>query len=131
MISPLLVLVDDEQTSLELIEDTAVGAGFEVKSFTRAFELQNFLKKRSCAAVLIIDIVIPDMDGIELIQWLADEQCNIPIIMTSGYDERYLEEATQIAARVGLNVKAVFNKPIALHNLEESLSSIYIKLISN
>lgn len=131
MISPLLLLMDDEQTSLALIEDTATSTGFEVKSFTRVFKLQNLLLKKTNAAVLIIDIVMPDMDVLDLIQWLADEKCSIPLIMTSGYDEQYLEETTQIAARSGLNMRAAFNKPIVLHDLEASLASIYHQLVSN
>jgi len=131
MISPLLVAVDDEQTSLDLVEDSATNIGFYVKTFTRGFELQNFLQQGSKPALILVDIVMPDIDGIELMLWLAGEQCKIPLIVTSGYDEKYLEEATQIAARLDLNLKAVFHKPIQIHDIEENLESIYRSLVSN
>ncbi|MBV1880952.1 MAG: response regulator [Pseudomonadales bacterium] len=131
MITPLLILFEDDKTSLDLIEDTAVNTGFDVKCFSQLTGLQHALNQETNPAILIIDIVMPDIDGLELIQWLADRKLKTPVIFTSGCDEEYLEDTIQLAARSGLDVRAVYKKPIMLHDLEISLTSIYHRLISN
>jgi CheY-like chemotaxis protein len=43
--------------------------------------------------VIVIDLVLPGIDGIELIRMLASEGGRAALIVISGYDKSYLETA--------------------------------------
>ena len=64
--------------------------------------------------VLICDIFMPDMDGIELIAELAKRQYPGGLVLVSGVNLEILEVAQTIAKHRGLHVLAMFVKPIDL-----------------
>ena len=42
---------------------------------------------------VVVDLALPDTDGIELFRWLADRGCTLPIVILSGFDDKVLESA--------------------------------------
>ncbi|MFN3481004.1 MAG: PAS domain S-box protein, partial [Thermodesulfovibrionales bacterium] len=83
-----ILIVDDEETILNLIKETLSGAGFNIYTATDGFKaLDKFKEAKDQIKVAIIDIEMPGMDGKRLISELRDISKNLNIIVSSGYDE--------------------------------------------
>ena len=76
------------------------------------------------AGVMVIDIVMPDMDGIELLGWIAANRRDSKVILISGYGKQYLDTARKLAEASGLNVPATLVKPFGIAEVEEVLDRI-------
>ncbi len=120
MTKPLLIVVDDDPDIGEFIRDAAELAGFEALSMTLAAQFKESVTIR-CPEAVVLDLIMPDTDGIELVQVLGDLQCPSALILISGYDSKYLEMAARIAAHRGLNVVGTLSKPIRLETIESLL----------
>ncbi len=60
---------------------------------------------------LVIDLVMPGMDGIEVVRALALQGCDAALVLTSGLGDRVLEAARTAAEERGLRVIGVLTKP--------------------
>jgi len=84
-----VAIVDDEEDIRELVAINAKKAGYKTKGFSDGKALIKYLKK-SVPDIIILDIMMPEMDGIEVCKILkSDERYrDIPVIMlTAKTDE--------------------------------------------
>jgi YesN/AraC family two-component response regulator len=72
--------------------------------------------------VLVCDIFMPDMDGIEFIGELVQRQFKGGLVFVSGVNRDMLEVAEFLAAQKGLRVLAAFVKPILPDALRKVLT---------
>lgn len=81
--------VEDDANIRELIEYTLVSTGFEVKGFENGKSFFNELKSTTPDMVLL-DIMLPDMDGMEILKKLRNdsETKNIAVILLTAKSER-------------------------------------------
>ena len=120
MTAKRLLVIDDEPDFGEFVRNVAVGAGFvvEVTSDAAAF-------KKVCVAfdptVIVLDIVMPEVEGIELIQWLAERKSTVHLIVVTGKDPLYLELARTLGEGHGLRSMTTLAKPVALAELRAAL----------
>ncbi len=80
---PIVRVVDDEAAIQALFSRMGPLGGFEVTTHTTASQLLDALDE-SRPGCLVIDLVLPDMTGIELLQALADRGCTLPVVFMSG-----------------------------------------------
>lgn len=118
--APKLVVVDDEQAFCGFIRKAAERAGYEVVIANSAEEFLNVIDADP-PDVVVMDIIMPDMDGIELIKRLSDRHCTAAIIVISGYEDVYLEVAKKLAEAGKLNVVNTLAKPIRLQTFNAVL----------
>ena len=115
------IVIDDEPAHVRGIIRHVdwEGFGFEKpEGFTDAVEALEFLKK-TAVDVVITDIKMPEIDGLELIQRINKEGMSVEIIIVSGYDDfPYAQEA------IRLGVCAYLLKPLKTEELEECLETI-------
>ena len=78
-----IYLIEDDASQRDSIESLLVYKGYIVKSYSAA---NNFLKNVPFErpAIVISDIRMPDISGVELYQALIEKNINIPIIFISG-----------------------------------------------
>ena len=112
---PRLLVVDDEPEVVELMVEFAGRAGYDVISTSRPDEFDalydDFLD------VVVLDFWMPGIDGIELVRRLAARRSQARLILMSGFDERVLDSARQLATSQGLRVLGTLPKPIRLAQL--------------
>ena len=83
-----LLIVDDEPSVRESVELLMTTLGFEVttaecgKTAVELFEGQD--RRFDCA---IVDVSMPEMDGIETAERIRSIHPNLPIVFSSGYSE--------------------------------------------
>ena len=84
--SKLIVIVDDDESMQDSLQDLIESAGLEARCFGSAEEfLESGLHRQ--AACLITDILMPKMSGLQLQTRLKDEECDIPIIFITAYGD--------------------------------------------
>ncbi len=74
---------------------------------------------------IAIDLVMPEMDGVEVLQRLAVGRCTAKIIITSGVGSRVLDAAGRSANEHGLEIVGVLSKPFAPRQLRELLDATH------
>ena len=81
MTQPLVTILDDEPEIRRILSETLEEAGFRTMGFGRATEFEAALK-RTTPDVCLVDLSLPDRDGLTLVHRLALEQGAIVIIIS-------------------------------------------------
>jgi DNA-binding response OmpR family regulator len=114
-----LLIVDDQPALGEIVRRTAAGLGYDVKVTTHAEEFMAVFDDFNPTAI-VLDIVMPDIDGIELVAWLLDRGCDARILVASGYNKRYAKMAETLGVAKGLEI-GFLEKPYRIAELREAL----------
>jgi EAL domain-containing protein (putative c-di-GMP-specific phosphodiesterase class I)/FixJ family two-component response regulator len=117
--TPRLLVVDDDAAMRQIVTTVARSAGFAVTSCDGETRLEACLAE--CADMIILDLVMPVVDGIEVIEKLAAIQPSARLVLVSGQDRRVLASASRLATAYGLKVAAVFTKPFSTADLKACL----------
>jgi CheY-like chemotaxis protein len=72
--------------------------------------------------VTIVDLAIPDMDGIEFLKHLAQRGYDGDIIVLSGMNSAVLKAADNLATANGLQVIGTFQKPVSPKDLQDAFA---------
>lgn len=118
-----LIVVDDDEDIRAFIADAAAERGFETLAVNSAQRCLDSLKDADFAAV-IMDIVMPDMDGIELIRAIGELRRDVPVIIMSGYSESYVQAAQAIGKAGGIKIAGTLMKPFSIDELEICLAAL-------
>jgi len=118
--SPKILVVDDESDVGEFVFAAAQGMGFECAVTTDA---KTFLEALTPDTTLILlDLLMPEIDGVELLRLLGEQKCKAGIVLMSGVGKRVRETAEQLAQILGLSIVGHLQKPFRLAELEEVLA---------
>jgi FixJ family two-component response regulator len=79
----LIYIIDDELNLLSVLTDMISPYGFSIKQFSNGQEAATSIKKDR-PDLIISDINMPNMDGIELLKYCNDNNIDSPIIFISG-----------------------------------------------
>lgn len=71
--------------------------------------------------IILMDLQMPKLDGVELLRKLADQDSRAAIILVSGMDKSVLETTEDLGKSLGLNMAGVIVKPIDIDNLKKIL----------
>jgi len=119
------ILIDDEPIILEGLQKIIdwESLGFEVVA-TAQDGIEGLEKiKKFKPEVALIDIRIPGIDGLTLINKLKEEKVNTKIIIISGYSEfEYAKEAIE------LGVESYLLKPVDPYLLQQKLEKVKQKI---
>ena len=89
MTTPVVFVVDDDVSVRESLELLITCAGWRPETFASAREfLEDLARTRARGAgCLVLDVSLPDLNGLELQQRLAGAQTHLPIIFITGYGD--------------------------------------------
>ncbi len=106
-----LLVVDDDQPILKLIGSLGEACGYEVEVMSDA---AVFLTKCSESApdVLVLDLVMPNVDGIEVLRTMSELEVPSRILLITGFDPDLLARAEALAKAWNLNIIGSMTKPI-------------------
>lgn len=122
MTTPINVLVvDDEPDFVEFVRAVAAGLGHSVRTAGGARDMKT-LVGQLMPGIIVLDVVMPEADGIELTRWLIDCGYTGRLVIITGYNPLYAEAARVIGEAQGRFEVSVLAKPIALAALREVLS---------
>jgi CheY-like chemotaxis protein/HPt (histidine-containing phosphotransfer) domain-containing protein len=78
-------IVDDEEDILEILTETLSNVGFQVKAFNNPKKLVQNIKDGGHPDLIISDIKMPEMSGIELLKNVNKVRPHIPLMIVSGF----------------------------------------------
>jgi len=80
-----VLVVDDDEKLLKMLKRTLVFENLDVYTATNGREALEIVQQQS-PDILIVDWMMPEMDGLELIQRLRDANNRMPIMMLTAKD---------------------------------------------
>ncbi|GLQ07701.1 response regulator [Sneathiella chinensis] len=116
-----LLIIDDERDFGDYVGEVGKNLGYDVVVTDNASDFKKSYRETP-PDVLVLDMVMPGTDGVELIGWLAKLKCTSRIIIVSGYNPRYVELAENLGDARGLSGIQSLTKPVKLADLREALS---------
>jgi EAL domain-containing protein (putative c-di-GMP-specific phosphodiesterase class I)/ActR/RegA family two-component response regulator len=125
LLSNRLLVVDPDPALGHLIKTAAESAGFEV-SITKSATAFAEKARVWCPTVLMLDLGMPGIDGIQLLRGLALDQCPGHVILMSSADSKVTETATQLGRARGLKMSGVLPKPVQLEALRKFLAQFQV-----
>ena len=115
-----LLVIDDEVGICEFVAEVAADLRFDVRLTTRVDEFRSELAGFS-PSVVVLDLQMPEIDGVELLRELAAAGFGASVILMSGMDSRVLSTAEHLGKSLGLKMAGVLPKPIMIEDLEAML----------
>jgi CheY-like chemotaxis protein len=111
-----ILVIDDDQQVCDLLKQALEEQGYTVESALNGIE--GISRFRSCPADLIIlDILMPEKEGLETILDLRREFPKVKIIAMSGGSERAKLNLLDLARRLG--AQYTLNKPFQLQTITD------------
>lgn len=116
---PRLLVLEDEKNIADLVLRVAEEAGYDARAIRYLQEIPT-LYEIFVPDVIILDIVMPGMDGFEVLQFLHSLNSESRIIIFSGQDD-YRLMASRMAEGMNLPVVATVAKPFRVEMLRQTL----------
>ena len=113
-----ILVVDDRKTDRESLIDLLEAYGYEVSGASGGQEAIHYLNNNN-ADLALIDIVMPEIDGIEVLKLIKELRLDIDVILITAY-------ATLEKAIAGLKEGAYdfLSKPFTHHELTASIERV-------
>lgn len=116
----VLHVIDDDEAVRESLEALLVASGFEAETYGSA---EEFLARSAShdtlcdCGCLLLDINMPGLSGLDLLQYLADRGQVCPaVVLTANPDERLRQRARELGAA------AFLTKPVAESDLLRAIA---------
>ncbi len=117
---PLVLVVDDEVAIREAVRDILELAGVEAVLAANGHEaLEAFNRFAHRVRLVILDLRMPVMSGLDTYHHLRKLNATVPIVLSSGYDEKIAE--LDFAHDPQLSM---LRKPYALDDLLDTVRSV-------
>ncbi len=116
---PKIILADDEALIRSLVSDFLAKANYETLEAADGQEAVDLLKQHPDAALMILDVMMPEMDGWEACR-LIREFSNLPIIMLTARAEEF-DALTGFEAGVDEYVTKPFSPAVLVKRVDALL----------
>jgi signal transduction histidine kinase/ActR/RegA family two-component response regulator len=123
---PRLLVVEDDRGLCDLLRRMLQRAGFATAGASNGHEALRHLMTEP-VDLLITDMVMPEMDGVELMRVLQKDRPNLPVITLSGVEEAL--EYRRIAAHLG--ARSALLKPISRDDLVRAVTDVLAERLSS
>ncbi len=118
-----IVIVDDETSITKMTNKILTHLGYRVTSFNSSREILGYLlDNHQNYDLLLSDLTMPEMTGIDLAGELRRRNIKIPIVIMTGYGDRLSS-----TVRYNYGIETVISKPIIIHEIAEKLREIFDK----
>src|ERR1700688_2945454 len=81
---PIVFVVDDDASVRDAVKRLIASVGLRAETFGSAREFLNH-KRPEAPGCLVLDVRLPDLDGLEFQRALAEADIHIPIIFITGH----------------------------------------------
>jgi len=116
-----ILVVDDEPIALEFCRSTLVRAGYKVLTASTGKQaLSHFESCRSPIDLALIDVVMPGMNGVELVKRLERLSPGTRIVLMSGYSP---DEVKRIVADDASSYRSMW-KPFEAATLVQTVKNV-------
>ncbi len=115
-----ILFVDDEEFQVDICKQSLTNLGYSVMTRTSSIDaLEVFQSAPHNFDLVITDMTMPKMTGVELAKKLLDIRSDIPIILCTGYHDQISEKNYK-----ALGIKGFVMKPIILKELSNMIRMV-------
>jgi len=118
-----LLVVDDDPPILKLFGSVGESCGYKVETMSDAGEFIARCDEKS-PDVLVLDLVMPNVDGIEVLRTMSEMEVGSHVLLITGFDPELLERAQALAKAWNLNIIGGMTKPVDPHAVQELLAKL-------
>jgi two-component system nitrogen regulation response regulator NtrX len=111
MVESLILVVDDEEGIRDTISGILEDEGYKVLSTSTGTEALNMVKEYN-PDLVILDILLPDLNGIEVLTEIKNIRPNISVIMISGHGT-----SDDIVKSIKFGAEDYLEKPLTLNRI--------------
>ncbi|HJR83357.1 MAG TPA: response regulator [Sphingomicrobium sp.] len=112
--SGTVLLVEDEPMVRTVAERALTRHGYSVVTANNGYEALEILNRGDEFALLISDVVMPEMDGPTMVKEARQSRPDLPVLFMSGYAEEQLRKS------IDLDKVAFLPKPFSVQELAEA-----------
>lgn len=115
---PIVLVVDDERDVLNVFSEMLKLIGFKVYAVDNTADALNIMNN-SKFDLIITDLIMPDMNGLDFIKQLRKHGNNTPVVITSGLNPK----------KVMINfdeygISEYIIKPFTINDIKQKLSKL-------
>jgi two-component system response regulator AtoC len=117
---PTVLLVEDDELVRDAMCRALVRAGYLVQTAATGHDAVAILRTPlSPIDVVLLDIQLPDVSGIDLCARFRELQPNLPVVVCTGYTDP--EENAEL---IKLGIRGYFAKPIPMEELLATMQEV-------
>lgn len=113
-----LLIVDDQKGIRLLLNEVFSMEGYKVHQASNGMEALKIVKSKEIDCILL-DMKIPGMSGLEILQKIREDQLSIPVFMMTAFREQELMDE---AGRLG--VINYFTKPFNIFDIRNEVVQV-------
>ena len=118
--SERILVVDDESVIGDMLKDALAFSGYEVEALdSPARALERIRRSPSRFDLVITDLVMPELTGLDLAKRIWEQRVGLPIILLTGYTESLDEETAE-----GMGFAKLLRKPVSLTVIAQSVRDV-------
>lgn len=115
-----ILLVDDDASVVKVLQRGLAQRGYQVRIATNGLEAFSTIEQQ-LPDMVISDVRMPEMDGLELLQFMRMRYPGVPCILMTGYDDGSTVPALQLGAYDYLH------KPVQFRHLLECIERVRVR----
>lgn len=119
-----LIITDDEPEFREFIRQVAEGEGWHVIECENGRDLTGTLERISDPSLVVLDLMMPEMDGFESLAWIAEKGLSCPVCIVSGGSIDSFKSTIPVDATTTRPIRDTLKKPIPIKKIKELLDFI-------
>jgi EAL domain-containing protein (putative c-di-GMP-specific phosphodiesterase class I)/ActR/RegA family two-component response regulator len=116
-----ILVIDDDKVVVEIVSALAKAMGLNCDVTRSPESFFDLITPET--SLILLDLVMPEMDGIEILRLLGERKCKARIVLMSGIKIRVIETAKKLAQNLGLSVVGHLQKPFPLSQLKDILGA--------
>jgi FixJ family two-component response regulator len=106
-LTPIVFVVDDDEAVCRALTRLIRSAGYRVEGFGSASEFLESLPRTPGAACLVLDVQLPDLNGLDLQRELNAASASLPIIFITGHGDIAMTVSAMKAGATDFLVKPI------------------------
>jgi FixJ family two-component response regulator len=111
-VAKTVLIIDDHEDAAAAVARIAQAAGFSATVLTESLAFAPTFRSLSPGAV-ILDVMMPDQDGIEVLRELAAIAPATPVLLVTGHGEVWARMARELGTILGLSRVEIAAKPVS------------------
>ncbi|MCX7990536.1 MAG: transporter substrate-binding domain-containing protein [Proteobacteria bacterium] len=115
----LILLVEDDSMIRESVVLMLKELGYDVLTAENGKEGLEVYRKNKNISVVITDIIMPEMSGIDMINEMCKINSSLKCLFMTGYSDAYFEGKIELSSN-----KNIINKPFTINILLEKMNSL-------
>ncbi len=116
-----ILFVDDETAVLRMMTIMITKLGFKIQAMSSPLQaLELFRKNPEQFNLLITDLTMPEMTGMELAEELHKTKPHLPVLMMTGYEK----DIEQTSSRYNYGISQFLKKPVTMSQLATAINEV-------